>query len=34
MLSEKFPEASFLGLDLSEGMIKVAKEVAAAAGIR
>lgn len=34
MLAENLPEASFLGLDLSEGMIKVAREVAAVAGIR
>ncbi|KAL4519150.1 hypothetical protein Ndes2526B_g00247 [Nannochloris sp. 'desiccata'] len=33
MLAEKLPEASFLGLDLSEGMIEVAREVAAVAGI-
>jgi ubiquinone/menaquinone biosynthesis C-methylase UbiE len=34
MLAEKLPEALFVGLDLSEGMLEVAREVATVAGIR
>jgi hypothetical protein len=34
MLAEKLPQASFLGLDLSEGMVELARDVAATAGIR
>lgn len=33
-LAERLPNHSFFGLDLSEGMVDVAKEAVAAAGIR
>lgn len=34
MLAQRLPNHTFLGVDLAEGMIEVAREVTAAAGLR